>query len=110
MGCLATGCSWTNSIPPNELTVMCLNRGREQEAGGGGLSTERGRGEGRTTKTWRAKLKRTNKRTRQELFTDGKEEGSNLAQETRHKYLNIYLRIEYSVKADGGQTVDRRHH
>lgn len=33
MGCLATGCSWTNSIPLNELTVMCLNRKREQETG-----------------------------------------------------------------------------
>lgn len=32
-GCLATGCSWTNSMPPNELTVMCSNRRREQETG-----------------------------------------------------------------------------
>lgn len=37
-GCLATEYSWTNSMPPNELTVMCLNRGREQETGRGSFT------------------------------------------------------------------------
>lgn len=47
MCCLATGCSWTNSIPPDELTIMCLNRERTRGRGGGlssdGERTKRGK-------------------------------------------------------------------
>lgn len=49
MGCLATGCSWTNSIPPNELTVMCLNRRertRDREEGLVVMVREQKRGKG----------------------------------------------------------------
>lgn len=61
MGCLATGCSWTNSIPPNELTVMCLNRGRENKRQGGGLGTdgerrERGKEAHKETEAERKKI------------------------------------------------------
>lgn len=52
------------------------------------------------TKTQRARLRKTNRRTRQDLFTDEEKEGSNLSQGRQNKYLNMYLRIKYSVKAD----------
>lgn len=70
----------------------------------------RRRRKSRNTKTRRAKLRNTNRRTRQDSVTDKEREGSNLAQDKQHKYLNMYLRIKYSVKADRGQTEYKRHH
>lgn len=56
MGCLATGCSWTNSIPLNELTIMCLNRERTRDREEGlVLMVKEQRGERRSTKEQRQK-------------------------------------------------------
>lgn len=70
MGCLATGCSWTNRIPPDELTIMCLNRERTRDRGGG-LSTDAER-----TKTGKGEQKETEAGIKTRESTERKKVGS----------------------------------